>query len=143
VECGEPDGPLIRAWEAVTQPGDGGEGGSGQNSGVEHTRSQRVRNGGEDECCEEGQAPRPFIWSEGERGGRTRKGIGRPVVAASMPAVQFGGEGNQRGEWGVKRGENVVPFPGEEGSTGRRQRTREVVAAVLGRASGGRRRPTT
>jgi hypothetical protein len=30
-------------------------------------------------------------------------GIGRPVVAASMPIVRFGGEGKRRGEWGVKR----------------------------------------
>jgi hypothetical protein len=36
--------------------------------------------------------------------GRTGKGIGRPVVAASMPVVWFIGEGKQRGEWGVKRG---------------------------------------
>jgi hypothetical protein len=35
-----------------------------------------------------------------------------------MPAIQFGGEGKQRGEWGVKRGENAVPFPGEEGHRG-------------------------
>jgi hypothetical protein len=34
----------------------------------------------------------------GERGGRTGKGIGRPVVAASMPVVRFGGEGKRRGE---------------------------------------------
>jgi hypothetical protein len=42
---------------------------------------------------EDGRAPRPFIRLEGERGGRTGKGIGRPVAAASMPAVRFGGEG--------------------------------------------------
>jgi hypothetical protein len=52
--------------------------------------------GGRDECGEEGQ--------RGDRDGRTEKGIGRPVVAASMPVVRFGGEGKQRGEWGVKRG---------------------------------------
>jgi hypothetical protein len=38
-----------------------------------------------------------------------------------MPAVRFGGEGKWRGEWGVKRGENVAPFPLEEGSSGRRR----------------------
>jgi hypothetical protein len=35
-----------------------------------------------------------------------------------MSAVRFGGEGKWRGEWGVKRGETTVPFPGEEGSSG-------------------------
>jgi hypothetical protein len=33
-----------------------------------------------------------------------------------------------------------VPFLGEEGSSGRRERTGEVAAAAPGRASGGRRR---
>jgi hypothetical protein len=91
--------------------------------------------GGGDECGEEERAPRPFIGSEGERGGRTGKGIRRPVVAASMPAIRFSGEGKQRAEWGVKRGENAAPFLGEEGSSGRWQRAWEVAAAV----SGGRR----
>jgi hypothetical protein len=40
------------------------------------------------------------------------KGIGRLVMAASMPAVRFSGEGKQRGEWGVKRGESAAPFLG-------------------------------
>jgi hypothetical protein len=43
----------------------------------------------------------------GERGGRTGKVIGRPVVASSMSVVRFGGEGKRRGEWGVKRGGGV------------------------------------
>jgi hypothetical protein len=103
VERGEPDGPLTRAWETVRRPGDGGEGGGSRNSGAEHARARRVGNGGGNECGEEGQAPHPFIGSEGKRDGRTGKGIGRPVVAASMPAVRFGGEGKQRGEFGVKR----------------------------------------
>jgi hypothetical protein len=60
--------------------------------------------GGRDECGEEGRAPRPFIGSEGERGGRTGKGIGRPVVVASMPVVRFGGEGKLRGECGAVPG---------------------------------------
>jgi hypothetical protein len=55
---------------------------------------------------------------EGEQGGRTGKGIERPVVVASMPAIRFGGEWKWRGEWGVRRGENVALFPGEEGSVG-------------------------
>jgi hypothetical protein len=45
-----------------------------------------------------------------------------------------------RGEWGVKRGQNAAPFPGEEGSSGRRERVGEVAAAVPDWASGGRRR---
>jgi hypothetical protein len=57
-----------------------------------------------------------------------------------MPAVRFGGEGKQRGDWGVKMGQNAVPFLGEEGSSGQRQRAWEVAAAAPGRASGGRRR---
>jgi hypothetical protein len=66
------------------------------------------------------------------------KGSGRPVVGASMSAVRFVGDWKWRGEWGVKKGESVVPFLGEEGSSGQRQRTWEVAA---GRASGGRRQP--
>jgi hypothetical protein len=111
VERGEPDGLLTEAWEAVRQPGNGGEGSGGQNSGAERTRARRVGNGGRDEC--------PFIGSEGKQGGRTRKGIERPVVAASMLAVQFGGKGKWRVEWGVKRGESAAPFLGEVGSSGR------------------------
>jgi hypothetical protein len=57
-----------------------------------------------------------------------------------MSAVRFSGAGKQRGEWGVKRRETAVPFPGEEGSSGRWQRTR-AVAAAASRASGGRRQP--
>jgi hypothetical protein len=55
-------------------------------------------------CGEEGRAPRPFIGSEGGAGWLDGKGIGRPVVAASMSVIHFGGEGKQRGECGVKRG---------------------------------------
>jgi hypothetical protein len=33
-------------------------------------------NGGGDECREEGHAPRPFIGSNGERGGGRRRGTG-------------------------------------------------------------------
>jgi hypothetical protein len=47
--------------------------------------------------------------------------------------IWFNGEGKWRGEWGVKRGESVAPFLGEEGSSGRRQRMREVAAAASGR----------
>jgi hypothetical protein len=54
-----------------------------------------------------------------------------------MPAIWFGGEGKWRGEWGVKKGKIAAPFLGEEGSSGRWQRKREVAAAVPGRASGG------
>jgi hypothetical protein len=55
--------------------------------------------GGGNESGEEGQAPHPFIGSEGGAGG-TGKGIGQPVVAASMLVVWFGGEGKQRGHRG-------------------------------------------
>jgi hypothetical protein len=35
-----------------------------------------------------------LLWGwRGERGGQTGKGIGRPVVAASMPVIRFDGEG--------------------------------------------------
>jgi hypothetical protein len=57
-----------------------------------------------------------------------------------MPVVRFGGEGKQGGELGVNGGQNAVLFLREEGSSGRRQRVREVAAAAPGRASGGRRR---
>jgi hypothetical protein len=141
VERGEPNGPLTGAWEAVRRPGNGGEGGGGRTP-VQSTLGLREwEMGGGDECGEEGRDPHPFIGSEGERGVRTGKGTGRPVVVASMTAVRFGGEGKGRGQWGVKKGENAAPFPGEEGSSGRRQRVRVVVAAVPGRASRGRRRP--
>jgi hypothetical protein len=130
VEHGEPDGPLIGAWEAVRRLGDGGGGGS----------HWRVGNGGGDECGEEVRAPHPFIGSEGKRGGWTGKEIRRPMVVASMPAVQFSGEGKQRGDWGVKRGESVLLFLREEGSSEWQQGVQEV-AATAGRASGGRRQP--
>jgi hypothetical protein len=42
---------------------------------------------------------------------------------------------------GLKRGQNAAPFPGEEWSSERQQRAREVVAVAPDRASGGRRRP--
>jgi hypothetical protein len=85
VERGEPDVPLIEAWEAVRRSGDGGEGGSGRNSGAEHARAWRVGNGGRDECGEEGPAPRPFIGSEGNRA------AGGGGINAGRP-VRWGGE---------------------------------------------------
>jgi hypothetical protein len=55
------------------------------------------------------------------------KGIGGSVVVASMSVARFSGEGKWGGgEWGVKRGQNAVPFPGEAGSLGWRQRAREA-----------------
>jgi hypothetical protein len=47
----------------------------------------------------------PFIGSEGERGGRTGKGIGWPVVRSHYWPSDLVGRGNRGGEWGVKRGE--------------------------------------
>jgi hypothetical protein len=116
VERGEPDGPLIGAWEAVRRLGDSGGGGS----------HWRVGNGGGDECGEEVRAPHPFIGSVGKRGGWTGKEIRRPMVVASMPAVRFSGEGKRRGDWGVKRGESVLLFPREEGSSGWQRRPVEL-----------------
>jgi hypothetical protein len=87
--------------------------------------------GGRDECGEEGRAPRPFIGSEGERGGRTGKGIGRPVVVASMPVVRFGGEG--------KLSLSAVPFLGEEGTPGRCTCTLEAASAAAPSVARGRR----
>jgi hypothetical protein len=46
VEHREPDGPLTGAWEAVRQPGDGGEGGGGWNFSAERAWARRVGNGG-------------------------------------------------------------------------------------------------
>jgi hypothetical protein len=51
---GEPNYPLTRAWEAVRRPGDGGEGGGGQNSSVWRAQARRVGNGCRDDCGEEG-----------------------------------------------------------------------------------------
>jgi hypothetical protein len=48
------------------------------------------------------------------------------------------GRQNGEGEWGVKRGRECGTFPGEEGSSGRRQLAREVAAAAPG--GGGRRK---
>jgi hypothetical protein len=45
VEHGEPDGPLTGAWEAVTWPGNSGEGGGGRDFSAERTRALRVGNG--------------------------------------------------------------------------------------------------
>jgi hypothetical protein len=70
----------------------------------------------------------------GEGNGRRR----RCAIKAFKPSV-LGGE--RRGEWGVKRGQNAAPFPREEGSSGQRERAREVAAAAPSQASGGRRRP--
>jgi hypothetical protein len=85
---------------------------------------------GGDECGEVGVSSSPFY-----------RGVGvewrRPNEEGDRAAG--GGEGRRRGEWGVKRGQNAAPFLGEEGSSGRQQRTREVAAAALGRASRGRR----
>jgi hypothetical protein len=51
---GEQNYPLTRAWEAVRRPGDGGEGGGGQNSSVWRAQARRVGNGCRDDCGEEG-----------------------------------------------------------------------------------------
>jgi hypothetical protein len=94
VESREPDGPLTGAWEAVRRRGDGGEGGGGWNSGAERARAWRVENGGGDECGEEGQAPHPFIGSEGGAGrldGEGDREAGGGGINADRP-VRWGGE---------------------------------------------------
>jgi hypothetical protein len=69
VERGEPDGPLTGAM-AVRAAAVG-------------TLVRSVLGlgewemGGGDECGEKGRAPRPFIGSEGEQGGRASEGNGR------------------------------------------------------------------
>jgi hypothetical protein len=56
--------------------------------------TQRVGNGGEDECSEEGRAPRPFIGSKGGAGRPDREGdraVGGGGINAGRP-VRWGGE---------------------------------------------------
>jgi hypothetical protein len=48
---------------------------------------------------------RTFIGSKGERGDRTGKGIGRPVVGCHYWLSGSMRRGNGGGEWGAKRGE--------------------------------------
>jgi hypothetical protein len=69
---------------------------------------------------------------EGERGDRTGKGIGWTVVAASMPVIRFGGDGKQRGEWAVKRGEKC-------GTVSRREGVIGASTAHVGSGGGGAR----
>jgi hypothetical protein len=62
----------------------------------------------------------------GRRGGRgagrtNREGNGGAGGGVPLLAIWFGGEGKQRGEWGVNRG-SAVPFPREKGTSGRRAR---------------------
>jgi hypothetical protein len=57
VGCGEPHCLLTRAWEAVRLSVDGDEGGRGLNSSPGRALAQRVGNGDEDECGEEGASP--------------------------------------------------------------------------------------
>jgi hypothetical protein len=111
VERGELDGPLTGAWEAVRWPGNGGEDGGSRKTGAEHAWAQRVASSS------------PFYRVGGE--------AGRPD-----------GEGNRAAGGGginaVKRVESAAPFPGEEGSSERWQRAREVKVAAS-RAFKGRR----
>jgi hypothetical protein len=70
----------------------------------------------------------PFYRGSGwSGGGRTGKGIRRLVVATSMPAIRFGGEGKRRGEWGMKRRKMQCHFQerrGHQGCSGARGRSR-------------------
>jgi hypothetical protein len=90
--------------------------------------------GSGDGCGEEGQAPHPFIGSEGGVGrldGERDRATGGGSINAGRP-VRWGGETGGWGEWGVKRGE-CGAVSGRGGVIG-------AVAAPPGRASGGRRR---
>jgi hypothetical protein len=49
----------------------------------------------------------PFIGAEGELGGRTGRGIKRPVVGRHYGPSGSVGRGNIGGEWGLKRGGGV------------------------------------
>jgi hypothetical protein len=81
-----------------------------------------VGKGGRDECGEERRAARPFIGSQGKRGGRTGKGIGRPMVGSEAEGKcgaffrrggVIGGGGRQRVR-GLQR--RPVRLPEEEDS---------------------------
>jgi hypothetical protein len=68
------------------------------------------------------------------------KGMRRPVVAASMPVIRFGGEGKWRGEWGVKSGAgSATPFLGEEGTPGQCLCVLEAALAAAPSVAQGRR----
>jgi hypothetical protein len=112
---GEPNCPLTGASEAVRRPGYGGEGGGGRNSSAGHAQAQRVGNGEGMSAVRRGRAPRPLM------------------------AIQFGGEGKRRGEWGVKRGV-AVAISGGEGMPEWRQRAREVAAVAPDQAFEEKRR---
>jgi hypothetical protein len=79
----------------------------------------------------------PFIGSKGEQGGRTGKGIGRPVVLHHYWPYGSVGRGNGGGEWGVKRGECGAIF-GRGGDAGA-ARALEEKEAGWGPRSGERR----
>jgi hypothetical protein len=77
--------------------------------------------GGGDECGEEGRAPRPFIGSEGERGGRAAAAV---VRHNGMKAAVS--EGNRPGWWwGVMRSRCFVRYGSGGGAGRRRARTRD------------------
>jgi hypothetical protein len=66
---------------------------------------RRVRNGGEEECGEEGRASHPFIGPEGGAG-RPDGERDRPAVECAINSIHTFGfwEGKGGGERGVKRG---------------------------------------
>jgi hypothetical protein len=77
VGCGEPHCLLTRAWEAVRLSVDGDEGGRGLNSSPGRALAQRVGNGDEDECGEEGGEPLTFYNARVEWRRPSGEGIGR------------------------------------------------------------------
>jgi hypothetical protein len=81
--------------------------------------ARRVGNGGGGECGEEGQAPRPFIGSEGGAGrlnGGGDRAAGGGGINAGRP-VRWGGE--MEGRVGSEEGGSATPFLGGEGTLGR------------------------
>jgi hypothetical protein len=65
---------------------------------------------------------RPFIGSEGDRGGWTERGIRWPVVGRHYGPSGSVGKGNRGGELGVKRGGgecSTIPGRGGDGGTAR------------------------
>jgi hypothetical protein len=83
---------------------------------------------------------RPFVGSEGERGGRTGKGIGRPVVGRHYWPSGSVGRGNRGGEWGVKRGE-CGAVSGRGGDAGVARARGGDGGCVQSASSWGRRKP--
>jgi hypothetical protein len=93
----------------------------------------------------EGVSGSPFIWSEGEWGSRTGRGIRRLVVGRHYGPSGSVRSRNRGGEWGVKRGggrARAAPIPGEEWTPGWHAPARRGGGSCVRSASSwGRRKP--